>query len=186
MTKPVALLLGVHAHQPVGNFPHVLDDAHRRCYQPFLHMMHRFPNFPFAIHISGWLYDYLLEHYPDDIELLQQMVERGQAELFGAGYTEPVLASIPTRDRIGQIDRMSDRLEQTLGQRPSGAWLTERVWESNVVPALADCGVQYVTVDDYHFLCSGRENAELTGFFSTEEDGRRLDMFPISDRKSVV
>lgn len=181
MSKSVALLLGVHAHQPVGNFPHVLDDAHRRCYQPFLHMMHRFPDFPFAIHISGWLYDYLLEHYPDDIALLQQMVARGQAELFGAGYTEPVLASIPTRDRIGQIERMSDRLEQTLGQRPSGAWLTERVWESNVVPALADCGVRYVTVDDYHFLCAGRDNAELTGHFSTEEDGRTLDMFPISE-----
>lgn len=181
MSKSVALLLGVHAHQPVGNFPHVLDDAHRRCYQPFLHMMHRFPQFPFAIHISGWLYDYLLKHYPDDIRLLHEMVARGQAELFGAGYTEPVLAAIPARDRIAQIERMSDRLEQTLGQRPTGAWLTERVWESNVVPALADCGVQYVTVDDYHFLCAGRENAELTGYFSTEEDGRRLDMFPISE-----
>ena len=181
MSKSVALLLGVHAHQPVGNFPHVLDDAHRRCYQPFLHMMHRFPDFPFAIHFSGWLFDYLLEHYPEDIRLLEEMVARGQAELFGAGYTEPVLASIPTRDRIGQINRMSDRLQSTLGQRPSGAWLTERVWESNVVPALADCGVKYVTVDDYHFLCAGRENAELTGFFSTEEDGRTLDMYPISE-----
>jgi len=181
MSKSVALLLGVHAHQPVGNFPHVLDDAHRRCYQPFLHMMHRFPDFPFAIHFSGWLFDYLLEHYPDDIKLLREMVARGQAELFGAGYSEPVLASIPTRDRIGQINRLSDRLQGTLGQRPSGAWLTERVWESNVVPALADCGVKYVTVDDYHFLCAGRENAELTGFFSTEEDGRTLDMYPISE-----
>ena len=181
MSKSVALLLGVHAHQPVGNFPHVLDDAHRRCYQPFLHMMHRFPDFPFAIHFSGWLFDYLLEHYPDDIRLLHEMVARGQAELFGAGYTEPVLASIPTRDRISQINRLSDRLQGTLGQRPSGAWLTERVWESNVVPALADCGVKYVTVDDYHFLCAGRENAELTGFFSTEEDGRTLDLYPISE-----
>ncbi|MBI1173656.1 MAG: DUF1926 domain-containing protein [Sideroxydans sp.] len=181
MSKSVALLLGVHAHQPVGNFPHVLDDAHRRCYQPFLHMMHRFPAFHFAIHISGWLYDYLLQHYPDDIGLLQEMVARGQAELFGAGYTEPVLAAIPVRDRIGQINRMSDRLEETLGQRPSGAWLTERVWDSSVVPALADCGVQYVTVDDYHFLCAGKENAELTGYFSTEEDGRTLDMYPISE-----
>jgi 4-alpha-glucanotransferase len=181
MSKSVALLLGVHAHQPVGNFPHVLDDAHRRCYQPFLHMMHRFPDFPFAIHFSGWLFDYLLEHYPDDIRLLREMVARGQAELFGAGYTEPVLAAIPTHDRIGQINRMSDRLQGTLGQRFSGAWLTERVWESNVVPALVDCGVKYVTVDDYHFLCAGKENAELTGYYSTEEDGRRLDMYPISE-----
>jgi hypothetical protein len=181
MANSIALLFGVHAHQPVGNFDHVLDDAHRRCYQPFLHMMHRFPEFHFSIHVSGWLFDYLLSHYPDDLKLLKEMVARGQAELFGAGYTEPVLAAIPTRDRIGQINRMSDRMEEALGQRPQGAWLTERVWESNVVPPLADCGVEYVTVDDYHFLCAGKENADLTGFFSTEEDGRKLDLFPISE-----
>ncbi len=181
MAKSVALLFGVHAHQPVGNFPFVMDDAHRRCYRPFLHMMYRFPAFRFSIHVSGWLFDYLLDRYPDDIALLREMVARGQVELFGAGYTEPVLAAIPVRDRVGQIARMSDCMEQSLGQRPQGAWLTERVWESNVVPALADCGIQYVTVDDYHFLCAGKENAELTGFYSTEEDGRRLDLYPISE-----
>jgi len=181
MTKTTALLFGVHAHQPVGNFPFVMDDAHRRCYRPFLHMMHRFPQFPFSIHVSGWLFDYLLKQYPDDIELLREMVKRGQAEVFGAGYTEPVLAAIPVRDRTGQIERMSDCMEQALGQRPAGAWLTERVWETGVVAPLADSGVQYVTVDDYHFLCAGKENAELTGYFSTEEDGRKLDLFPISE-----
>jgi len=181
MSKTTALLFGVHAHQPVGNFDFVMDDAHRRCYQPFLYMMHRFPRFPFAIHISGWLFDYMLKHYPDDIALLREMVQRGQAEVFGAGYTEPVLAAIPVRDRIGQIERMSDCMEQALGQRPVGAWLTERVWESSVVAPLADCGVQYVTVDDYHFLCAGKENSELTSFYSTEEDGRKLDLFPISE-----
>jgi 4-alpha-glucanotransferase len=181
MSNSVALLFGVHAHQPVGNFDFVVDDAHRRCYQPFLHLMHRFPDFHFSIHISGWLFDHLLQHFPADIELLREMVQRGQAEAFGAGYSEPVLAAIPVVDRIGQIERMSERMEEVLGQPPQGAWLTERVWESGVVPSLVDCGVKYVTVDDYHFLCAGRENEELNGFFSTEEDGRRLDLYPISE-----
>jgi hypothetical protein len=181
MEKTTSLLFGVHAHQPVGNFPFVMDDAHRRCYRPFLHIMYRFPEFPFAIHISGWLFDYLRAHYPEDIGLLREMVERGQAEVFGAGYTEPVLAAIPVCDRIGQIERMSDCMEKALGQRPAGAWLTERVWESGVVAPLVDCGIQYVTVDDYHFLCAGKEPGELSGYFSTEEDGRRLDLFPISE-----
>ncbi len=181
MDKSVALLFGVHAHQPVGNFTQVLDEAHLRCYQPFLRMMERFPDFHFSIHVSGWLFDYLVRHYPEDVQLLKALVARGQAELFGAGYTEPVLAAIPVRDRIGQINLMSARLEQVLGERPQGAWLTERVWDSTVVPSLVACGVQYVTVDDYHFLCTGKEGHELTGFFSTEEDGKRLDVFPISE-----
>jgi alpha-amylase/alpha-mannosidase (GH57 family) len=182
MAKKVALLLGVHAHQPVGNFTHVLDDAHIRCYGPFLQVLHRYPAFKFAIHLSGWLLDYMLKQYPQDMQLLKDMVERGQAELFGAGYTEPVLAAIPFRDRVGQIDKLSDYLEQKLGQRPQGAWLTERVWESSVVPALGDANIRYVIVDDYHFFCTGKQAQDLNGYFTTEEDGRTLDLYPISEQ----
>ena len=181
MTHSISLLLGVHAHQPVGNFPFVVDEAHERCYRPFIQTLHRFPEFRYAIHFSGWLLDYLLQKYPEDMALLREMVQRGQAELFGAGDTEPVLAVIPARDRLGQIQKLSNKLEQKLGERPAGAWLTERVWEATVVPALADSGIRYVTVDDYHFLCAGKSPADLNGFFSTEEDGRRLDLFPISE-----
>jgi hypothetical protein len=181
MAKSISLLLGVHAHQPVGNFPFVLDDAHVRCYGPFLRVLHRYPAFRFAIHISGWLLDYLLRRYPEDMALLREMVHRGQAELVGAGYTEPVLAVIPEVDRMGQLLRMSDQLEQTLGQRPQGAWLTERVWEATVVPSLADAGIGYSTVDDYHFLCTGKQVGELDGYYTTEENGRQLDLFPISE-----
>jgi 4-alpha-glucanotransferase/alpha-amylase len=181
MSVTVSLLFGVHAHQPVGNFPHVLDDAHLRCYRPFLRTLHRYPEFRFAVHFSGWLLQYLLDRYPGDMALLAEMVRRGQVEVFGGGDSEPVLAAIPSRDRVGQIHALSDRLERALGQRPRGAWLTERVWESGVVPALADAGIRYVTVDDYHFLCTGKAAAELNGHFSTEEDGRTLDLFPISE-----
>ena len=177
-----SLLLGVHAHQPVGNFPAVIDDAHERCYRPFLHTMYRYPAFRYAAHFSGWLLDELCTRYPADMALLAEMVARGQVELFGAGDCEPVLAAIPARDRVGQLRMLSSRLERHFGAAPHGAWLTERVWESSVVPALADSGIRYVTVDDYHFLCTGRDERELDGFFTTEEDGRTIDLFPISEQ----
>lgn len=181
MSQPVSLLFGVHAHQPVGNFPEVLEDAHIRCYKPFLHVVYRYPDFKFAVHFSGWLLDYLFDHHPEDMKLLKAMVKRGQVELFSAGDTEPVLATIPNRDRIGQLETFSKKLSKKLGQRPQGAWLTERVWESTVIPALADCGINYVIVDDYHFLCAGKNKAELNGYFTTEEDNHKLDLFPISE-----
>ncbi|CAG0965477.1 4-alpha-glucanotransferase [Methylophilaceae bacterium] len=181
MAKTVALLLGVHAHQPVGNFECVLDDAHVRCYGPFLRVLYQYPDFRFAIHISGWLLEYMLKKYPEDMALLKEMVAREQAELFGAGFTEPVLAAIPSSDRIGQITQLSNYLKQHLGEVPQGAWLTERVWESTVVPALSDAGIRYVTVDDYHFMCTGKDKNALGGYFTTEEDGRRIDLFPISE-----
>jgi len=181
LAKTVALLLGVHAHQPVGNFESVLDDAMARCYGPFLRVLHAYPDFRFSIHLSGWLLAYLLRHFPEDMALLKEMAARGQAELFGAGYTEPVLAAIPSRDRIGQIKKLSQYIKEHFGQIPHGAWLTERVWESTVVPALVDSGIRYVTVDDYHFLCTGKPNERLNGYFTTEEDGRAIKLFPISE-----
>ena len=181
MTHAVTLLLGVHAHQPVGNFPEVIEDAHQRCYKPFLETLYAYPDFRFAAHFSGWLLDWLRERHPADMDLLAQMVKRGQVELFSSGDTEPVLAAIPQRDRVGQLRTLNDKLAAWTGKAPHGAWLTERVWESSVVPSLAGTGIRYVTVDDYHFFCTGKSADELDGFFSTEEDGQRLDLFPISE-----
>jgi hypothetical protein len=182
MTQTVSLLFGVHAHQPVGNFPAVLDAAHERCYRPFLQTLHRYPGFRFAAHFSGWLLDYLLEMYPEDMALLKEMTARGQAELFGSGDCEPVLAAIPHRDQIGQLEVFSAKLERHFGARPHGAWLTERVWLSTAVSALAECGLRYATVDDYHFICTGKTAAELDSHYTTEDDGRTIDVFPISEQ----
>jgi hypothetical protein len=123
-TKPmppaITLLLGVHAHQPVGNFPEVIEDAHQRCYKPFLHTLHAYPDFRFAAHFSGWLLDWLRERHPADMALLAEMVRRGQVELFSSGDTEPVLAAIPHRDRIGQLQtpqRQAGRVDRRAAER---------------------------------------------------------------------
>ncbi len=181
MTRSISLLFGVHAHQPAGNFTEVVEEAHEKSYRPFLRTVYRYPEFRFAIHLSGWLLEQLLERHPEDLALLRHMVSRGQCELFGGGDMEPVLAAIPARDRLSQVEALSSRLEAGLGARPQGAWLTERVWESSVVTALHAAGLRYVMVDDYHFLCAGLDAAALGGWFSTEEGGERLDLFPISE-----
>src|SRR5260370_39733058 len=180
MNKKVSLLFGVHGHQPAGNFEQVLNDAHARCYKPFIETVYRYPDFKLSVHFSGWLLGYLIKHFPEDMAKLREMVARGQVEMFGGGDTEPVLASIPERDRRSQLVALSDRLEAAFGQRPSGAWLTERVWESAGGPSLADSGIRYVTVDDYHFLLAGQRREEPTGSFSREEGSDRLGAFPSS------
>ncbi len=178
----ISLLFGVHAHQPVGNFPTVMEEAHVRCYRMFLQTVERYPDFRFSVHFSGWLLDWLLERYPEDMARLEMMTRRGQLEWFGSGDCEPVLASIPHRDRVSQINVLSEKIERLFGQRPAGAWLTERVWESAVVPALVETGIRYVAVDDYHFLCAGEPAGHLDSYFTTEEDGHLLDLFPISEQ----
>ncbi len=181
MPDALPFLFGVHAHQPIGNFPAVVDDAVLRCYHPFLEVLERYPEFVFAFHSSGWLLAHIAEFHPATFELLRNMVARGQVELVGAGDKEPVLAAIPQIDRLEQLQSMSARLQAYFGQRPVGAWLTERVWDPAVVPALVDAEIRYVVVDDYHFLCAGLESQELGGFYRTEENGQAIDVFPISE-----
>ena len=108
----IHLLFGVHAHQPVGNFPAVIDDAHMRCYGMFLRVLERYPDFHFSVHFSGWLLDVLRERYPEDMALLSRMTARGQVEWFGSGDCEPVLAAIPQRDRLSQLNTLSDKIER--------------------------------------------------------------------------
>lgn len=178
----IALLFGVHAHQPVGNFDEVIAEAHVRCYGKFLQVMQHYPKFRFTVHFSGWLLAELQRRYPEDMELLARMTASGQVEWFGSGDTEPVLAMIPERDRLTQINGLSDRIERMTGQRPKGAWLTERVWESNVVGSLARSGIRFVAVDDYHFLCAGTDPAQLDSYHTTEDNGLTVDLFPISEQ----
>ena len=56
---------------------------------------------------------------PDFIERLRALVARDQVEILGGGYYEPVLASLPERDRVGQLRRMGDELERLFGRRPT-------------------------------------------------------------------
>jgi hypothetical protein len=181
MTHAVTLLLGVHAHQPVGNFPEVIEDAHLRCYKPFLETLYAYPDFRFAAHFSGWLLDWLRERYPADMALLAEMVKRGQVELFSSGDTSRCWPPfrIATGSASSHAERQAHRLDRGKTQRRLAhrAGLGIRRW----CPALAETGIRYVTVDDYHFFCTGKSTAALDGYFSTEEDGTRLDLFPISE-----
>ena len=175
-------ILGIHAHQPVGNLPEVFAEAHRRSYVPFLEILSGFPQVPFALHISGVLFEWLEETHPEFLDRLAALVARDQVELLTGGYYEPILAAIPDADKLGQIQRMTTYLRRRFGVIPKGMWLAERVWEPHLAKPIAEAGVEYVVLDDNHFKAAGLPDASLTGRFLTEEQGATLALFPISQR----
>ncbi len=176
----IIFLLGIHNHQPVGNFESVLDYAYEKSYKPFIDLLFQYPEIKFSLHCSGILWDYFMSKHKEYIEIVKEMVSRGQLELISGGYYEPILSSIPQNDRIGQIKMMNDFLNRQFGVEPKGLWLTERVWEQSVVKDIVDSGLQYTLVDDYHFFSAGLPKQELTGYYVTDEEGRVLYVFPIS------
>ncbi len=177
--RPLTLVLIVHDHQPVGNFDDVFARACDRAYTPFLSFLERHPRLRLALHTSGPLIEWIGRHRRDYLHRLRALVARGQVEPWGGGFYEPVLPAIPGPDRRGQILAMSDWLEEELGQRPRGLWLTERVWEPGLASTLAGAGIEYTAVDDAHFFAAGFERDALWGCYHTEDQGLPLRVFPI-------
>ncbi len=176
----VSLLFGIHMHQPVDNFGHSVDEAIELCYAPFFETMIKYPDFKFALHCSGWLLNEIKQKHPKIFSNMKKLTRKGSIEWVSAGYYEPILSAIPSRDRQAQIDKLNSFIEKNLKSKPQGLWLTERVWESAIVPDLRACGIKYAVVDDYHFLSSGFDAKKMDGYYITEEGGEDLALFPIS------
>lgn len=178
--KKVSLLFGVHMHQPVDNFGDAVNEAIELCYKPFFETMVKYPEFKFALHCSGWLLNEIREKHPDIFENIQSLTQKGAIEWISAGYYEPVLSSIPSKDRQAQIIKLNSFIKKYFKVTPKGLWLTERVWESSLIGDISACGIEHVVVDDYHFLSSGFDEKKMDGYYMTEEGGVDLNLFPIA------
>ncbi|HUK53347.1 MAG TPA: alpha-amylase/4-alpha-glucanotransferase domain-containing protein [Candidatus Binatia bacterium] len=172
------LLLLIHAHQPIGNFDSVFENSYQKSYLTFLQAVERHPGIRIGLHISGPLLEWLEVKHPEYFELLRGLVAKGQIEMVGSGFYEPILISIPPEDRVEQLRRMADYLEKHFGRRPQGAWLTERVWEPQLPGSLAAGGVEYTLVDDVHFLGAGFELADLFGYYLSEDLNEVVKVVP--------
>jgi hypothetical protein len=179
--EKVSFLFCVHNHQPVGNFPHVLENAYEKAYLPFIEVLKEYPFVKVSMHYSGILWDFFKKDHPEFLRTLRELVKKGQIEMLTGGYDEPILAVIPDEDKVGQIKRLTQTIEEEMGVTPKGMWLAERVWEPHLPKHLVKAGVQYTTVDDYHFKKVGLREEDLFGYYLTEEEGQVLKVFPGSE-----
>ncbi|MBU0508412.1 4-alpha-glucanotransferase, partial [bacterium] len=170
---------GIHNHQPVGNVPSVFELAYRTAYKPFLETALEHPHIKFSFHTSGCLIEWLERNQPEYFELVGKLVERGQVELLGGGFYEPILPVLPREDALEQLRRMSVYLKRRFGVNVRGAWLPERVWEPQLADLLAEAGIEYIPLDDDHFLAAGHRLRELNHYFLTESGRGPVALFPI-------
>lgn len=178
----VRLILALHNHQPVGNFDGVFEAAYQAAYLPFLDVLEGYPEIPFALHTSGPLMEWLAERKPEYVARVRALVQAGRVEILGGGFYEPIMTMIPHRDRVGQIREYSSYLHELFGQEIRGMWIPERVWEQHLVLALAEAGIEYTILDDFHFQRAGLGESELYGYYLTEDEGKLLKVFPGSER----
>ncbi len=177
----IRLLFTLHNHQPVGNFDFIFARAYDRAYKPFLEVLKKHPGIRVSLHFSGILLDWLEQNRPEYLRDVRALCEAGRIEILAGAYYEPILPMLRDADKEGQISKLVRRVEELFGTAPRGMWLAERVWEPTLVASIARCGIEYVVLDGSHFKMVGKTDADLDGYFETEDQGYRLKLFPIHD-----
>lgn len=173
---PKSLILCVHAHQPIGNFDNVFAEGFDRSYRPFFEVLEKHPAILVSAHFSGCLLDWIEKNRPEFILKLKKLHERRQLEFIGGAYYEPIYGLIPRNDLLGQISYMQERLKQLFGADVQGAWLTERVWDPDLVGTLKKASVQFTILDDLHFEMAGID-APVTGLYQASQGKNSVDLF---------
>src|SRR5207245_11748419 len=95
MPQKFHLSLLIHAHQPCGNFEHVLEKAYDSSYLPFIEHLEKHPKVHLGLHYSGPLLTWIEQNRPAYFASLNMLVDAGTAELVGAALWATILASIP-------------------------------------------------------------------------------------------
>jgi alpha-amylase len=180
MTAKVHLALVLHQHQPLGNYGFVFDELYNKAYNPLLSALEAHPGVKAGIHTSGPLLDWLMANRHDYIDRLQGLVDRGQVEVLGGAYYEPILPAVSEADRLGQLAKMREALREIHGREPTGAWLAERVWETELPRSIAGAGYRWTIVDDVH---RGRPaRGRPPRLVLTEFDGTPIGVFGSSTK----
>jgi len=174
----VHFILGIHNHQPTGNFHHVFQWAYDHAYRPFLDVLKDYPAIKISIHHSGPLLDWLQQYHPDYIEDYRHLAKDGRVEIMGGAYYEPILPIIPDEDKYGQLQLMKEKLRDMFHYDAVGVWVPERVWEPYLPRFINRTGYKYVVLDDVHFLYAGLKEDDLTWMYITEDSGYPVIAFP--------
>ncbi len=178
--KKIKFAFGIHNHQPIGNFEHVLEKGFEKCYYPFLELLERYPSFRLSLHYCGILLDWLLKNHPELVDKLKALVKKEQVELLSGGYYEPIFPVIPDEDKLGQIEKLTAFVRDNFDFTPSGMWVAERVWEPHLPKFFAQAKMRFAILDDSHFRYSGLRDEDLLGYYLTEEQNYPLALFPIN------
>ncbi|MBE3064296.1 MAG: DUF1926 domain-containing protein [Spirochaetes bacterium] len=178
--KRLRLLFGTHNHLPLGQDNAETERTYQAAWKPLLAQLYGHPDFCATLHYSGLLLEWLDEHHPEFVTLLAEMVKRGQVEILGGGYYDPILPMIPTNDKLGQLEKMTTYLRVRFETRPRGCWLAENVWEPSLAFVLRASGLDYTFLDESQFRRAGAGDPECLRPAIAEDQGKIVSVFPIA------
>ena len=156
--------------------------VNRRAYEPFLKVAGRHRGVKFSLHVSGALLEWMESEAPETVALVRELAGRGQCEILTGTYYESLAPVAPEEDVKRSLRAYTRNLAEVFGAEPQGMWLAERVYEPHLPAVLADAGVRYTALDDWHFRVAGIAAEELGRPWIAEHQGAKITVCPISQR----
>ncbi len=161
----------IHFHQPIGQAEWIMERVHKNSYELLYRILNKHKDLPLTLHFSGPLLETWKTYYPEYLERLRKLVEESSFEVMGGSLAESILALLPWEDRVKQLVEGRRQVEETLGVKPRGLWLPERVWDPTLPPVIARAGYEYVLVDDTVGYRAGLWAGDVHRAWNTEYDG---------------
>lgn len=186
MPGKVRVIIGTHNHLSLGLDEAAAEKQYQESFKPLLAVLYRYPANPVTLHYSGILMEWLEEAHPEFLTLLGEMVQRGQVEILGGGYYDPILPLIPINDKLGQLEKMTTWLRVRFETRPRGCWIAEKVWEPALASVLRASGLDYTFLEDSQFRIAGLSGSALCRPSLTEDQGKIMTLFPLCSRFSAL
>ena len=179
--KKVKLILGTINSCSLAIGEQKLEEVYEKSYKPFLRIVHA-SKLPVTMYFSGELLSWVIDKHDGMQMLINDIVKRRRIEFLGGGYYSPLFSLIPRKDRVSQIELMTTDIRKRFGKRPRGMWITEKVWEPSMPMTMNNAGMEFSFLDEEFFEDAGLFNGELYRPCITEDQGKKVVLFPLSNR----
>ncbi len=172
--------------KPLGTPKEELEYALYHCYRPLLTYVYTKIQVKLSLHLSGNIFEWLENQYPEINMLIQDLMKRGQLELVGGGFYDPAFPFIPVKDRGMQIEMLNTYLRKRFGKKPQGALISEHFWHPSLITTLNSCDISYViTFDPDEKVRRRREEAWYEPYRMVDA-GKSMVIIPASNSMSSM
>jgi len=174
------VVIGMHNDLPCGASDALYEQVYQGAWRPFLSGLYKFASIKSVVHFSGAIFAWLEENHPEYMYLLTEMVRKGQVELLGGGFYNPLAGLVSAQDMTGQVEALSAFIRKTIGKRPLGAWLYEYSWTNSLPAVLQNSKIQYTMLPARCLLESRPAHSACAPVIS-EDHRKMVTIYPAFD-----
>lgn len=145
-----------HIYQPPNQDFDILTRVVEQSYSPLLRQIEEFGDLRFTLNINFSLVELLSSAFPNLLEKIGRLYERGNLELTATAAYHPILPLIPVSEVTRQLKINRDGNRRLLSHSfdPEGVFPPELAFSGHLVPLFRSLGYKWTVADDGLFRTS--------------------------------